>query len=266
MAEYTENYNLKKPTQNEFYDVGDFNGNADLIDAAMKDLEDKKVDASGGEAGESVVSFTDSADPEVTSFATLISSIVSEMSLSKFIRVLKTGLSYIAPKSHAAANKDYGGATATNYGHVKLSDVYSAADPAGSAADSLGASQNALYNAYNTLNSNFDKSVKYFTPESGVSLSTNAYLRLRKTSKSSGILNFNLLELNFTATDGTQTTLYTLDNDINIESALCTVYGQQRRCLYLVYVHANKVDVTRYLMNGTNTTDSLRVAIPVYFY
>ena len=40
MAEYTTNYNLKKPDQNEFYNIDDFNGNADIIDEALKNLSD----------------------------------------------------------------------------------------------------------------------------------------------------------------------------------------------------------------------------------
>ena len=47
MAEYTQNYKLKKPLPNEFYDVADQNGNMDKIDSTLKkhdDLLDKKVD------------------------------------------------------------------------------------------------------------------------------------------------------------------------------------------------------------------------------
>lgn len=35
MSDYTENYNLKKPYPNDFFDVNDFNGNADIIDKAL---------------------------------------------------------------------------------------------------------------------------------------------------------------------------------------------------------------------------------------
>ncbi len=35
MAEYTKNYNLKKPSQDDFYDVGDFNQNFDKIDEVL---------------------------------------------------------------------------------------------------------------------------------------------------------------------------------------------------------------------------------------
>ena len=56
-----------------------------------------------------------------------------------------------APNNHAANNSTYGLGTASLYGHVKLSDTYSSKVSSGAAANSLGASQNALYNAYNTL-------------------------------------------------------------------------------------------------------------------
>ena len=37
----TTNYGLKKPGTNEFYKIGDFNDNADIIDAKMKEIEGK---------------------------------------------------------------------------------------------------------------------------------------------------------------------------------------------------------------------------------
>lgn len=36
MANYTTNYKLKKPLDNEYFDLNDFNDNADLIDIALK--------------------------------------------------------------------------------------------------------------------------------------------------------------------------------------------------------------------------------------
>lgn len=41
---YTPNYNLTKDDQNEFYNVAVQSGNMDLIDAAMKNLQDNKVE------------------------------------------------------------------------------------------------------------------------------------------------------------------------------------------------------------------------------
>lgn len=54
--------------------------------------------------------------------------------------------------SHASGGTTYGIGTGSNYGHVKLSDTYNSKVSGGAAANGLAASQNALYNAYNTLN------------------------------------------------------------------------------------------------------------------
>lgn len=37
---YTPNYGLKKPEQDDFYNVDDFNENADIIDEKLKEIED----------------------------------------------------------------------------------------------------------------------------------------------------------------------------------------------------------------------------------
>lgn len=39
--DYTPNYNLKKPGQDDFYNIEDFNENADIIDQKLKEIEDK---------------------------------------------------------------------------------------------------------------------------------------------------------------------------------------------------------------------------------
>lgn len=49
MADYTTNYNLKKPADTDFYDIDDFNGNADIIDTALEaKLEKDLSNISGG--------------------------------------------------------------------------------------------------------------------------------------------------------------------------------------------------------------------------
>jgi len=47
MAELTENYNLKKPSDNDFYNIQDFNDNADIVDSEFKNQADriKEVEA-----------------------------------------------------------------------------------------------------------------------------------------------------------------------------------------------------------------------------
>lgn len=57
-----------------------------------------------------------------------------------------------APKNHATSTTDYGLASSAVYGHVKLSDSY--ANSIGAAADGIGASQKALFDAFTILESN----------------------------------------------------------------------------------------------------------------
>lgn len=118
--------------------------------ADVQALDAAKLGKSG-DGKDVTVTFDETADHDVTSFATFLSSIVSGLSLSKFLRVIKTGLSYIAPKNHAADDVIYGGGDATNYGHVRLSDIYNS--QIGTAAQSIGASQKAVADMYTTLNS-----------------------------------------------------------------------------------------------------------------
>ena len=52
MADYTPNYNLKKPSQDDFFDVDDFNGNSDIIDTALNNkLNTDFSNISGGGGG-----------------------------------------------------------------------------------------------------------------------------------------------------------------------------------------------------------------------
>ena len=43
MADYTPNYNLKKPEQTDLYNIADHNGNADIIDTALNNKADKNL-------------------------------------------------------------------------------------------------------------------------------------------------------------------------------------------------------------------------------
>lgn len=40
MAQHTTNYNLVKPTENEYYDINIHNGNMDTIDTELKNIKD----------------------------------------------------------------------------------------------------------------------------------------------------------------------------------------------------------------------------------
>lgn len=43
MADYTPNYNLKKPEQTDLYNIADHNGNSDIIDTALNNKADKDL-------------------------------------------------------------------------------------------------------------------------------------------------------------------------------------------------------------------------------
>lgn len=48
MAEYTSNYNLKKPLKTEYINISDINGNMDILDEKLKAVNDKISQISTG--------------------------------------------------------------------------------------------------------------------------------------------------------------------------------------------------------------------------
>ena len=50
MAEFTQNYSLRKDSQDDFYDVDVFNNNFDIIDQNMKQIEIESKNKDGGNA------------------------------------------------------------------------------------------------------------------------------------------------------------------------------------------------------------------------
>ena len=90
------------------------------------------------------------------------------------------------PTAHASTATTYGAASASNYGHVKLSDNYTSS--AGTAASGIGASSAAVYNAYNTLNSNL------------IRLNKRAHFFIGQATKTANSTNtsFTFEELGFT--------------------------------------------------------------------
>lgn len=76
-------------------------------------------------------------------------------------KVVNTALTSKAPKSHASTATTYGGGTASNYGHVKLSDSYTTS--AGAASASVAASSKAVADAYAEINSNLANKIQVGT-------------------------------------------------------------------------------------------------------
>lgn len=134
MATYTKNINLKKPDPSDFYNIEDFNGNSDKIDAFAKTTSDhiankqnphnvtldQVLTASGGGGG--VV--------PVTAGGTGANNAASA----------RTNLG-VPPTSHAVNAATYGKGSASVFGHVKLSDSLEGTNKA---ASGIAASEYAL--------------------------------------------------------------------------------------------------------------------------
>ena len=67
MAEFTPNYNLKKPAEEDFYNVKDFNDNADIVDAELKKNADD-LDAHKAEHLRIEIGVTPPENPNSKSF------------------------------------------------------------------------------------------------------------------------------------------------------------------------------------------------------
>lgn len=80
--ETTTNYGLKKPGQDEFYDVGDFNDNMDKIDAELK-----KCSEAAGNPMEAVTEFTPATDRENIKSGEKLGTALGK--ISKFLADLK---------------------------------------------------------------------------------------------------------------------------------------------------------------------------------
>ena len=54
MAIFTDNYNLKKPEDTDFFDIADMNGNSDIIDTVLMDFEERISNNTSNEAIEEI--------------------------------------------------------------------------------------------------------------------------------------------------------------------------------------------------------------------
>lgn len=130
--EITKN-GLKKPAQDDFYNVDDFNNNTDIVE---EHLENKDIHVSASEIGNI---------KEAEELTQIVNSDDNSKMWGKIKKLITDFLNHIKTT-----------ATGSVLGHVKLSDTYAAKVANGAAKDGLGASQNALYEAYNKLNTDLN--------------------------------------------------------------------------------------------------------------
>lgn len=141
----------------------------------MKEEVDAKVDAKIAEMGDEFAELEAGIDDKIAEAGKPLSSNANDWALienygeysadaktvGEQLTSMKTGLNGKAPTNHASTGTGYGIGNASNFGHVKLSDTYASKVSSGAAANGMGASQNALYNTYNTLNTKVSKVKTY---------------------------------------------------------------------------------------------------------
>lgn len=154
----TTNLGLNKPEGDDNYNIDDFNDNMDKIDTAINDLNNFAIN-------ETTPTF-DMASKN----AELVSGEKMSVAFGKIAKAIKSFIEHLTTTasstvlghikvtpgnglSNSSGTVSIGKGTGTDYGTVKLSDTYDSKVTNGAAANSIGASQNALYEAYNTLNS-----------------------------------------------------------------------------------------------------------------
>lgn len=103
MAEFTPNYNLKKPAEEDFYNINDHNDNMDIIDTALKAHDDALATKETPQGAQ------EKADAALNSAKQYTDQEVGEVA-----------------QELAAHKADY--ATQDTLGHIKLSDIPSTAD------------------------------------------------------------------------------------------------------------------------------------------
>lgn len=75
MADYTPNYHLIKPAQEDYVNIEDINGNMDILDQKLKALEDIYIDLAGLDARvtrlEDMILYNITQNPYMVTFESL---------------------------------------------------------------------------------------------------------------------------------------------------------------------------------------------------
>lgn len=93
---YTDNFNLKKPEQTDFYNVDDFNENFGTIDAEMKNRKETQAQDARDIADLKNPTFDDSGTVEgISSFPDFLSKFKSKVNIFQWFRDFKAGAQFI---------------------------------------------------------------------------------------------------------------------------------------------------------------------------
>jgi len=147
---YTPNYGLKKPEQDDFYNVEDFNENADIIDEKLKEIEDgiKNIDApvtSVNEKTGDVVLTAEDVGAETPAGAQARAD--AALAAAKQYTDQEVGEVAQALNAHLDDN-----ASTSKKGHVQLTDSVS------STSTTTAATPNSVKQAYDKANAALPKS------------------------------------------------------------------------------------------------------------
>lgn len=186
MPNYTTNYNLEKPLQDEFYDVDVQNANMDKIDTVLNENAEAANDhitnknnphnVTKNQIGLGNVNNTSDANkPVSTAQATAIADAkkaatdhIANKNNPHDVTASQVGA---APTAHASSATTYGIGTSSNYGHVKLSDSVSSTS---AASAGVAASPKAVKSAYDLANAALPKAGGTVTGEINVEMNAPA--------------------------------------------------------------------------------------------
>lgn len=93
---HTDNFNLKKPEQTDFYNVEDFNENAEIIDAEIQNRKTEHEADASNIAGLTNPTFDDSGSVEgISSFPDFLTKFKSKVNIFQWFRDFKAGAQFI---------------------------------------------------------------------------------------------------------------------------------------------------------------------------
>ncbi len=131
----TTNYNLKKPAPEEFYNVADFNANADTIDAELKEAEDHRGAANPHSGSEGLLKDATAKDTPIDADSVAL---VDSADSSKTKRVLWSRIKAVLGDVFAALSHTHAAGDITS-GTLGLARGGTGAATAAAARTNLGA-------------------------------------------------------------------------------------------------------------------------------